>query len=747
MKLSTKWQRSLFLLTLAAGLCGAPADSGAAFSNGGFESGTAGAAPPSWTVTTYLNSGGITIQSPQTRAGLNLATGGNPLTQIVAGTNQPDPDLGAGASLRWPLVGNQAVIINFHGSSVFGNPTNVNSLKQTMTIGAGDVDPTDGQVHVRFALAPLLQDPAHQAYQNPYVYVELLNLTKGTLLYSRFIAPGQPGVPWKTVNGGTLNQIDYTDWQLYDIMPGSAVAQGDQIQLEVIAAGCQPGGHFGEAYLDSVGSTFPFLNLVAAGPSQANAGSNVTYTYTYRNGGSSAANGAVIAATTPANTTFQSVTPPAGFTCPVSPVVGTAGTVTCTATDPLPAGASGAMTMTVNITPGTTGKISNSDYNIQLVPAMPPVIAPTVETAVGCSRDPDCMAGNWCNESASMCVPVLAGGMPIPTDPPHTNPTLNGTCTAAAGALVCQAGVCDTVDNKCGYAAGDGPCTAANGSSVCRSGACGNNVCRDIQLCGDGYYDNLTACTPCPAQTFQTAGYHTSCQNCSPGTYQFLTGQSACHVFCGAGQFDSGGACSPCLPGSYQATGLNGACIPAPAGTYVSGSGATSPTNCAAGTYQDQTGQTSCQNCPAGTYQLATGQSSCLTIPKAATSIVIDPTTTPATLYAGIDTAGVNKNTDNTNWNPANGTPPNNLTNLRVKALARSASGILFAATYGGGVFKTSDGGTTWDACNTANLTNLNVVSLTIDANGKLYAGTEAGVFTSTNGCASWTAMNTGLPE
>ncbi len=132
--------------------------------------------------------------------------------------------------------------------------------------------------------------------------------------------------------------------------------------------------------------------------------------------------------------------------------------------------------------------------------------------------------------------------------------------------------------------------------------------------------------------------------------------------------------------------------------------------------------------------------------PVIASSIVIDPVT-PTTLYAGLDGAGVYKSTDSGNtWNAANGTTPNNLTNLRVKALLRSTSGTLYAATYGGGVFRSTDSAATWTACGTSGL-NLNVVSLTIDANGKLYAGTEAGVFMSTDGCATWTAMNNGLPN
>ena len=131
----------------------------------------------------------------------------------------------------------------------------------------------------------------------------------------------------------------------------------------------------------------------------------------------------------------------------------------------------------------------------------------------------------------------------------------------------------------------------------------------------------------------------------------------------------------------------------------------------------------------------------------AATSIIIDPNP-PATLYAGLDGAGVFKSTESdTNWSPANGAGLNNLTNLRVKALARTMAGTIYAATYGGGVFKTADGGSNWAACNTATMTNLNVVSLTIDGSGKLYAGTEAGVFMSSNNCATWNEMNNGLPN
>jgi hypothetical protein len=100
--------------------------------------------------------------------------------------------------------------------------------------------------------------------------------------------------------------------------------------------------------------------------------------------------------------------------------------------------------------------------------------------SASCTVDTDCTGGgSWCDESTHTCTAKLANGTAIPNDPPHTNPTLNGMCTAQAGALVCVSGVCDTQDNKCGYANGDGPCKMANGAAVCRSTVCdsGSMVC------------------------------------------------------------------------------------------------------------------------------------------------------------------------------------------------------------------------------------------------------------------------------
>jgi hypothetical protein len=92
--------------------------------------------------------------------------------------------------------------------------------------------------------------------------------------------------------------------------------------------------------------------------------------------------------------------------------------------------------------------------------------------SVGCNVDTDCPTAEWCDEKTFVCLGTLANGAPMPVDINHTNPTLDGTCSSAAAALVCASGVCSISKNLCGYAVGEGPCTDG---SVCVSGACSVN--------------------------------------------------------------------------------------------------------------------------------------------------------------------------------------------------------------------------------------------------------------------------------
>jgi uncharacterized repeat protein (TIGR01451 family) len=381
------------LAALALSACGAPAPSGRApsdtaapgaggpadvFTNGGFETGDLGG----WTVETYLN-GGIGTFPPTSVANLSLSGSSSALTHVVDGTSGPVvPALlsAGGSTLRVPRYGTKVAVVNEYSSMSYGHGRNVNVLKQTMTLTNADVDPADGKIHVRFAIAPVLENPSppHADNEQPYFWVQLSKAPSGPVLFYTFNFSNQAGVPWKTDSStGTL----YTDWKSFDIAPGPAtLAVGDQVELQVIAAGCSRGGHDGHVYVDSFGSVLPGLSVTATAPQSVNRGSTLTYTLTYKNGGPGKADGVVVTQVLPANTTFSALNAP-GATCS-APSSGSAGTVTCTLGS-LAEAATGSLTITVNVSGSAAvgSTISNGNYQIAGT-GISALLGPLVQTTV-----------------------------------------------------------------------------------------------------------------------------------------------------------------------------------------------------------------------------------------------------------------------------------------------------------------------------------------------------------------------------
>jgi hypothetical protein len=85
-----------------------------------------------------------------------------------------------------------------------------------------------------------------------------------------------------------------------------------------------------------------------------------------------------------------------------------------------------------------------------------------------------------------------------------------------------------------------------------------------------------------------------------------------------------------------------------------------------------------------------------------------------------------------------NGLPTNS-----VRALGKSGS-MIFAGTYGNGVYVTANNGTNWTQVNNG-LTDLHVISLTGN-DSKIFAGTDAGgVFLSVDNGLNWIQVNESL--
>ncbi|RYF07365.1 MAG: IPTL-CTERM sorting domain-containing protein [Comamonadaceae bacterium] len=295
--------------------------------NGDFESGDF----TGWTVTHYRNNG-IGTFPPTQKSHLNLQPPATaPVTQVVSAASGTPADA--------PDAPGQAVTIPFQGSysariNARGNQYRASGIQQSAQMLLSDVDPTDGKVHLRMAVAPVIQDGGHAPAAQAYFYVEVRNVTKGSRLFYTFNFAAQPGVPWQAVGG-----YQYTGWQAIDVAPGNGLLDvGDTVEVEIIAAGCNASGHSGEVYVDSIGPFFAGLLVSATGPTTAQPLDSATYTYTYSNNSGVMVFNSQVSATSPqirdnTNTAtidavFQSVNAPAGATCQ-TPAVGSPGTVTC----------------------------------------------------------------------------------------------------------------------------------------------------------------------------------------------------------------------------------------------------------------------------------------------------------------------------------------------------------------------------------------------------------------------------------
>ncbi|WP_084735439.1 OmpA family protein [Cystobacter ferrugineus] len=402
------------------------------FDNGSFEEGTLNG----WSVATNLNPG---ITLPVTsRDSLNLQSGGTNYTFARRAAGGPETEIPAGlsaaASLRWPRYGQWAAVVNESGKN-----RNVNRLVQSTTLASSDVDPADGKVHVRFAIAPVLQAPNHTADQQPYFFISLRNVTRNTQLWSTFNFANQTGVPWKT-----LGDVQYTDWQAIDVAPGDArLAVGDTVELEVIAAGCQPGGHWGHVYVDGFGAFLPGLSIAASAPRSANVDSDLTYTYLVKNSGDGAVNNTQVTIVVPDQTEFVSIHPPPGATCNYDDATRT---VTCDLGTLNPT-ASTQFDMKVHIDPTATEKVSHGNYNVQgqgVSPLIGPLVETTVSTGVtyadlAVSLSDNVVGVGWDKPVhytlvASNNGPAGVTGASLDEDFPPELTDVTWTCTATGGA-------------------------------------------------------------------------------------------------------------------------------------------------------------------------------------------------------------------------------------------------------------------------------------------------------------------------
>ena len=356
----------------------AATSSSALFTNGGFETGAAGTAPPApWVVQSFLNPAtGFTVQAPETRAGLNLTAGGAGLTTILEGTSQPwIRILGATAPLR--LVAVRRPVCDRELPQRLG----LRSWQQHQLAQPGDdrgrgrrrperrAGPRQVRGRPRPAEPPTRPEPAAVILLHPGHGRDAGHDALHGLQRERH-AGRPPGR--EPQHQGRRPRSTTLDWSLVDVSPGAAAAlhgrpgQARDHRRRLLPRGPLPG----EIYVDGVGPTIPGIFVSGAGTTQANAGANITYTLHAGNGGLVPETGTTVDFTTPPNTTFQSIAAP-GLAC-VTPAAGTAGVVVCTIPGSFAPGAALTLSLTVNVAAGTTGQIVAGNYLIQSPPRKRP---------------------------------------------------------------------------------------------------------------------------------------------------------------------------------------------------------------------------------------------------------------------------------------------------------------------------------------------------------------------------------------
>ena len=200
-------------------------------------------------------------------------------------------------------------------------------------------------------------------------------------------------------------------------------------------------------------------------PTSVAAGGNVTYTQTVTNDGPAAATGVSFTEVTPPNTNFQSITPPAGWTCPTLPAVGGTGAITCNDGSSLAVGAANTATfsLVLQVNSGTP-----SGTNITETDAS---TATNIVTGLTSSANATVVVANA--NSAAMTISKTGTPNPVTEGTPLTYTlTVNNTGPSTATNVT----VTDSLPSALTYLSStvtpsaQGSCSEANGLVTCLLG-------------------------------------------------------------------------------------------------------------------------------------------------------------------------------------------------------------------------------------------------------------------------------------
>ena len=200
-----------------------------------------------------------------------------------------------------------------------------------------------------------------------------------------------------------------------------------------------------------------------ASPTSVAAGSNVTYTQIVTNKGPAAATSVTLTQATPPNTDFQSITPPAGWTCGTKPAVGGTGTITCTDASSLALNATATFTLVLQVNAGTpagtfigepaTSNASNIVPNLTSNTGTATVVvanANSADMSVSKTAAPSPTVPDGDTLTYTLIVTNISGGAsatnvtvtdPLPAAVTYlSSSATQGTCSQAGGTVTCLLG-------------------------------------------------------------------------------------------------------------------------------------------------------------------------------------------------------------------------------------------------------------------------------------------------------------------
>lgn len=211
----------------------------------------------------------------------------------------------------------------------------------------------------------------------------------------------------------------------------------------------------------------PDLSMTqTAAPNPVATGADITYTETVTNNSAQAAVGATLTQSTPTNTTFVSVTPPAGWTCGTFPAVGGTGAIGCTANATLAGNSTtGNFSIVVAVNPAAPGGSTITNTATVSETGTDPVPANnTTTTSVSVS-----------GADLAMTQTVSASAV-VPTGTiTYTETVTNNGPNAAVGATLYQQTPPNTVfasmTPPAGWTCGTAPAVGGTGQVICTASA------------------------------------------------------------------------------------------------------------------------------------------------------------------------------------------------------------------------------------------------------------------------------------